>query len=102
LDDNDSTLVKDGKAIGHYHVALMAANGEKALKGCGNDGNPFPGKNNVTSFKAPQSNSWAGAETYISLSNIKRPSRSMKMDLTVSPPKEARSEGTKSIRDSKL
>lgn len=75
----------------HFRVALVSADkADKAdgksenseiIYGDGSDTNPFPGSKNVQMFTNRAS--WAGLDTYVKMTDISQPGRTMKMNLTV-------------------
>ncbi|KAK3616581.1 hypothetical protein LTR22_027018 [Elasticomyces elasticus] len=74
----------------HPKVALMQADGLNQLKikiaGRGDPGDPFPGSAHNTSFSAtsnPNSKSYGGADTLVSITNVSEASDDMTMDITV-------------------
>lgn len=73
---NDNEWYPDHTFGGNYGIALEQADGlfelEKLIS-TGNDGDPFPGNSSNISFSPlsnPNSNSYAGLNTYVSVSNI--------------------------------
>lgn len=71
---DDST--EDNSNENHYKVALVQADGLRSLErrvDDGDPGDPFPGKSDNRAFDAessPSSNSYAGAETSVSITDI--------------------------------
>jgi immune inhibitor A len=71
----------------HYHLALVDAGGNALLNGRGDANNPFPGnlkRRDFTSATIPNSKSYAGQDTFVSVTNISDPGRGMKMHISVS------------------
>ena len=79
VSDNDDDL-------NNYHVALKSADGvdKIPIRTGGNAANPFPGtmKNrNFTGTTVPNSNSFAGDSTFVSVKEISDAGESMKMTI---------------------
>lgn len=82
----------------HYKVALMQADGRKDLEGNanrGDDGDSYPGSTGNSSFTAastPDSRSYAGSDTCVSVTSVSATGASMTAHLgvlcVVKPPKE--------------
>jgi len=78
---DDST--EDNSNENHYKVALVQADGLRALEtreSEGDDGDPFPGSSGNRSFNggsSPSSNSYAGADTFVSITEISDPAPEM-------------------------
>jgi hypothetical protein len=77
-DDNTSTE----KDVPNYHVALMPAAG-RTLENNGDGSNPFPGTLKKTAFGGLQSNTYAGQDTFISVTNIVRDEKTGKVKMDV-------------------
>ena len=76
MDNNDTKS--------HYHVKLMNADG--GLIGDGNSANPFPGTEGKREFTAntlPNSKSFAGSDTFVSVRGISDAGRTMRCDIAV-------------------
>jgi immune inhibitor A len=90
LTDNDNEWYPGYTSNGNYAVALEQADGLfqlEQLVNSGNSGDPFPGSGNVTSFTSlttPNSNSYAGDDTYVFVSNISPSGPVMNADFQVS------------------
>lgn len=84
---DDSILTNSGEV--HYKVALMQADGKKDLEmnnNRGDVGDCYPGSGNKKKFNQtsnPNSMSYAGAPTNVSVLNISKAGASMKADLNV-------------------
>jgi immune inhibitor A len=84
--------VADNTNESHYKVALMQADGLRQLEGNanrGDAGDPFPGSTGNASFtgtSTPNSNSYAGSSTEVSITAIPAPSAAMPVHLTVRAP----------------
>ena len=66
----------------------MNADGAAKLNGDGDATNPFPGTLNKREFTAttvPNSKSYAGQDTFVSVRNISDAGRTMKMRISVKP-----------------
>ena len=66
----------------------MNADGATKLNWDGDATNPFPGelgKREFTATTSPNSKSYAGQDTFISVRNISDAGRTMKMDIMVKP-----------------
>ena len=66
----------------------MNADGAAKLSGDGDDTNPFPGTLDNRDFTAttlPNSKSYAGQDTFVSVRKISDASRTMKMEIAVKP-----------------
>lgn len=76
-------------AASHYQVALEQADGLYELEhktDAGDGADPFPGSGSVTAFNAvstPNSNSYAGANTFVAVNNISASGPTMQADLIV-------------------
>jgi len=74
---------------GHYLVGVEQADGKQDLEtksNSGDTGDPFPGSQNNTSFDAtsnPNSNSYAGADTKVSVTNISLAADKVTFDFSV-------------------
>ncbi len=77
-------------ASGHYWVALQQADGLWQMEkntSYGDGGDPFPGSGAKTTFSAattPNSNSYSGAATYVTVTNISASGPTMTCDFQVS------------------
>ena len=91
--------IANNKNEAHYKVALMQADGARNLENNanrGDGGDPFPGTAGNTSFtnsSSPNSQSYAGSNTYVSVTGIPASAASMTVHVTVSqaivkPPKD--------------
>ncbi len=91
--------IANNKNEAHYKVALMQADGARNLENNanrGDGGDPFPGTSGNTSFtnsSTPSSQSYAGSNTYVSVTGIPASAASMTVHVTVSqaivkPPKD--------------
>ncbi len=91
--------IANNKNEAHYKVALMQADGARNLENNanrGDGGDPFPGTAGNTSFtnsSTPNSQSYAGSNTYVSVTGIPASAASMTVHVTVSqaivkPPKD--------------
>jgi hypothetical protein len=75
----------------HYLVALEQADGDcdlEARSNRGDKGDPYPGSSDnlsFDSFSKPKSNSYAGADTYVAVSNISDCGSTMYADIRVEP-----------------
>ena len=66
----------------------MNADGAAKLRGDGDDTNPFPGtldKRDFTATTLPNSKSYAGQDTFVSVRKISDAGRTMKMEIAVKP-----------------
>lgn len=88
---NDHQWYPGYEADGHYKVALEQSDGLWQLEkytSPGNSGDPYPGNPIQRTFDGtttPNSNSYAGAVTYVAVSNISNSKDTMTCDLFVSP-----------------
>lgn len=76
----------------HFHLKLVDANGLDLLVNDW-DGSPFPGtamKRDFTPLTTPNSKSFAGLDTFVSVSNISDAGRAMKMRVSVSQGRTSR------------
>jgi len=84
---DDST--EDNSNENHYKVAIVQADGLRALEtrgDNGNEGDPFPGSSGNRAFDGgslPSSNSYAGAETFVAITEISDPVSEMTARLAV-------------------
>ncbi len=91
----------------HYKVALMQADGKRDMElnhNRGDAGDSFPGSANNKTFSDssnPNSNSYAGSNTCVNVSNISDPSKIMHADLTVKCDTKKENPGKK-IKEKKL
>lgn len=75
----------------HPWIKILQADGFDQLKESlsrGDAGDPFPGTANNGTFNAtsnPNSKAYSGSDTYVSVTNIPKPSTSMTFDITVKP-----------------
>jgi immune inhibitor A len=84
----DELVENNNDTLPHYKVALMNADGAAKLKADGDDTNPFPGKLRKREFTAttsPNSKSYAGQDTFVSVRNISDAGRTMRMNIAVKP-----------------
>jgi hypothetical protein len=81
IDDKQDNNTSTRKDAPNYHVALMPAAGP--LKDDGDGSNPFPGTLRKTAFGGPQSNTYAGQDTFISVTNIVRDEKTGKVKMDV-------------------
>ena len=66
----------------------MNADGAAKLNGVGDATNPFPGTLNKREFTAttlPNSKSYTGQDTFVTVRNISNAGRAMKMQISVKP-----------------
>lgn len=85
VDDNVEGSNDDNQP--HYRVALMSADGQAKMKTRGDENNPFPGKlgkREFTGTSTPNSHSYAGQDTFVSVKNISDAGRAMKVSIAVS------------------
>ena len=88
---NDHQWYPGYEAYGHYKVALEQSDGLWQLEeytSPGNSGDPYPGNPIQRTFDGsttPNSNSYAGAATYVAVSNISNTKDTMTCDIFVSP-----------------
>lgn len=87
---NDNEWYPGYTDSGNYGVALEQADGSyqmEQLINSGDAGDPFPGSFSVTSFSAlsnPNSNSYAGSESFVAVGNISLSAPTMVADFQVS------------------
>jgi immune inhibitor A len=88
---NDNQWYPGYTSYGHYKVALEQSDGlwqlEKKLS-YGNSGDPYPGYFTQQTFNGsttPNSNDYAGTETYVAVTNISNSGDTMTCDISVSP-----------------
>ena len=82
----DESVSNNSDKLPHYKVALMNADGAAKLNGDGDDTNPFPGKLDKREFTVsshPNSRSYAGQDTFVSVRNISIAGRTMRMNIAV-------------------
>ena len=88
---NDHQWYPGYEAYGHYKVALEQSDGLWQLEkntSPGNPGDPYPGNPIQRTFDGtttPNSNSYAGAATYVVVTNISNSKDTMTCDIFVSP-----------------
>jgi len=91
VDGNDNQWYPGHTGSGHYQVALEQADGLWELEqdiSSGDGGDPYPGTTNSTTFSGsstPNSRSYAGDHTYVSVRNISASSAMMHADFAVGP-----------------
>lgn len=102
--------VANNKNEAHYKVGLMQADGDKDLENNtnrGDGGDPFPGTSGNASFtnsSTPNSRSYAGSNTLVSVTGIPASAASMTVHLTVKetvtkPPKETLKDGKEIVKE---
>ena len=91
---NDKEWYPGHTSTGHYKVALEQADGLWQLESTrpfgavGYVGDPFPGSTNKRTFNGgsvPNSNSYAGSQTYVAVQNVSNSLAVMTCDFLVSP-----------------
>lgn len=102
--------IANNKNEAHYKVGLMQADGAKDLENNanrGDGGDPFPGASGNASFtnsSTPNSKSYAGSNTFVSVTGIPASGGSMTVHLTVKeaitkPPKDTLKDGKEIIKE---